>query len=75
MDRANLINYESDSSDEEVQGEESSGDERANVAWSKSKQSYYAKGESSGSDDSENDEDQLKEAQRLQEIRRKKIAK
>ena len=50
--------------------------ERENVAWGKSKKSYYAKDEeSSGMDSSEAEEDQLQEAARLQEIRRKKLAK
>jgi hypothetical protein len=83
VNRANVLNYASDDSSEDEDraddlGESSdAGDgKRDNVAWGKNKKSYYGKGEeSSGMDSSEAEEDQLQEAARLQEIRRKKLAR
>ena len=74
VDRGNILNYESDSSDEE-EGEEDSLDEkmqkqkealRMNNTWGKTKKSYYKnKDESDEDKSSSGDEDQLREAERL----------
>lgn len=74
VDRGNILNYESDSSDEE-EGEEDSLDEkmqkqkealRMNDTWGKTKKSYYKNKDDSDEDKSSSgDEDQLREAERL----------
>ena len=79
VNKANVLNYKSDDSSQQSGSDSQESEEeepaRANEAWGKNKQSYYGKdGESSG-DSSAGEEDQQQEALRLQEIRRKKLAK
>jgi hypothetical protein len=72
------MNYESDSSDEDVADSEEDLDAkmeqqraalRMNDTWGKTKKSYYKNKEDSDSEES-SDGDQLAEAERLQKIRR-----
>jgi len=84
VDRANILNYESDDSSDDVAGMEEDSDEseldtkmrqqkeslRMNDTWGKTKKSYYKNADESDKDSSEGEEDQLKEAERLQNIRR-----
>lgn len=81
MDRANVLNYESDSSegsDDEgslsEQMEKQKEAVRMNDAWGKNKKSYY-KGKDESDSGQSSDEDQALEAERLQKIRRQKLAK
>lgn len=76
------MNYESDSSDDS-EAEEDSLDAklekqkeavRMNDTWGKNKKSYYKNKDDSDSEES-SDGDQLAEAERLQQIRRQKLAK
>jgi hypothetical protein len=82
VDKDHILNYQSDSSDQS-DGEESSLDAkmekqkaslRMNDAWGKNKKSYYKNKEDSDEDES-SDEDQAIEAERLQKIRREKLAR
>ena len=79
MDRANVLNYESDSDGSEEdsldeQMERQKETVRANDAWGKTKKSYY-KGKDDSDSEQSSDEDQALEAERLQKIRRQKLAK
>jgi hypothetical protein len=79
----NLLNYESDDSDDADDASDDLGGhmqaqkeaaQRPNDTWGKHKKGYYqASSEEDGSQSE--DEDQLNEAKRLQEIRSKKLAK
>ena len=79
----NLLNYESDDSDDAGDDSDDLGGhmqaqkeaaQRPNDTWGKNKKGYYqASSEEDGSQSEE--EDQLNEAKRLQEIRSKKLAK
>ena len=100
MDKNNILNYRSDSSDYDPEDDSDAGfnepiandvqafnramnlkkskhdsDEDKNL-WGKKKTGYYAGDKSeSGSEDSEAEEDQQKEAERLARIRAHKLAK